>query len=90
MNGYSGTMRTRFRNTELDKTETVDQTMYLKPFSRGLLILGYNPIYAGTSEKHPTYRPDNFLFSIPPVGPPIFINIDDGNQRSPVDVEPIR
>ncbi|OUL18354.1 hypothetical protein BV378_35230 [Nostoc sp. RF31YmG] len=90
MNGYSGTMRTRFRNTKSNKTEAVDQTMYLKPHPRGILIWGYNPVYAGTRTKHPFYLPDNFFFSIPPEGPEIFINCDDGNQCSPVEVEPMR
>ncbi|MEH1889618.1 MAG: hypothetical protein V7K92_09200 [Nostoc sp.] len=89
MDGYSGTMKTRFRNSS-GETEAVDQTMYLRPFPEGLLIVGYNPVYAGTSIKHPTYLPDNFLFSIPPDEPPIFINIDDGNQRSPVSVKRLR
>ncbi|MFN6526198.1 hypothetical protein [Nostoc sp. ChiSLP03a] len=90
MDGYSGTMRTRYYNILLEKTEAVDQTMYLRPFAEGLLIVGYNPVYAGTSIKHPTYRADNFLFSILPDSPPIFVNIDDGNQRSPVSVKRIR
>ncbi|MEH2152385.1 hypothetical protein [Nostoc sp.] len=90
MNGYSGTMRTRYYNTELRKTEAVDQTMRLTAHPRGLLILGYNPVYAGTSIKHPTYLPDNFFFSITPIGEKIFLNCDDGNQCSPVDAEEIR
>ncbi|BAY21008.1 RDD domain-containing protein [Calothrix sp. NIES-2100] len=90
MNGYSGTMRTRFFNILSKKTEAVDQTMYLKPHPDGLLIWGYNPVYAGTRTKHPIYLPDNFFFSIPPDRPAVFINCDDGNQCSAVDVEPIR
>ena len=87
MNGYSGTMRTRFRNTDSFQTEAVDQTMYLKADPDGLLIWGYNPVYAGTRTKHPTYSPDNFFFSIPPDAPPIFLTCDDRNQCSPVSVK---
>ncbi len=86
MNGYSGTMRTRFRNS-LGKTEAVNQTMYLKPDPDGLLIWGFNPVYAGTRTEHPTYSPDNFFFSIPPDAPPIFLTCDDRKQCSPVSVK---
>jgi hypothetical protein len=87
MNGSSGTMTTRFFNAQSGKTEAVEQTMYLKPHPRGILIWGYNPVYSGTSIKHPIYHPDNFFFSIPPDGPAIFLNCDDGKQCSYVDVE---
>ncbi|MBH8571808.1 hypothetical protein I8752_01940 [Nostocaceae cyanobacterium CENA369] len=92
MNGYSGTMRTRFFNIKSFQTEAVDQTMYLKPHPEGLLIVGYNPVYAGTRTPHPIYSPDNFFFSISPDDDqlPIFITCDDRKRCSPVSVKRLR
>lgn len=90
MSGRSGTMRTRYFNTDSGKIEAVDQMMLLKPDPKGLLILGYNPVYAGTSLKNLTYSPDNFFFSVTPDGSATFINCDDRKQCSPVNVEEIK
>lgn len=68
MKGYSGAMRTRYFDPSINKSQVIDQTISLKSSAQGLVLLGYNPVYAGTSTRHPTYAADNFLFSIEPDG----------------------
>jgi hypothetical protein len=63
MQGYSGVMRTRYFEPGINKKQVVDQEISLKSSPQGLILLGYNPVYAGTSTRHPTYVADNFLFS---------------------------
>ena len=90
MNGYSGAMRTRYFDPNFKKPQVVDQTIRLKSSSKGLVLLGYNPVYAGTSRKHPTYSADNFRFSLQPDGSVVIVNCDDAQQCSAVDVETIK
>ncbi|MEH1816011.1 MAG: hypothetical protein V7K26_19515 [Nostoc sp.] len=85
MNGYSGVMRTRYFSS--NKKQVVDQKIRLKSSPRGLVFLGYNPVYAGTSTRHPTYAADNFLFAIEDDGSFTAFTCDDRRQCSPVDVE---
>ncbi|MEH2231138.1 MAG: hypothetical protein V7K71_16210 [Nostoc sp.] len=85
MNGYSGVMRTRYFSS--NKRQVVDQKIRLKSSPRGLVFLGYNPVYAGTSTRHPTYAADNFLFAIEDDGSFTAFTCDDRRQCSPVDVE---
>ncbi|MEH2353561.1 hypothetical protein [Nostoc sp.] len=85
MNGYSGVMRTRYFSSK--KRQVVDQKIRLKSSPRGLVFLGYNPVYAGTSTRHPTYAADNFLFAIEDDGSFTAFTCDDRRQCSPVDVE---
>ena len=45
MDGYWGVMFTRFFNVNTNSTAIVQQTMRLSSSPRGLIILGYNPVY---------------------------------------------
>ncbi|MBD2775268.1 hypothetical protein [Iningainema tapete] len=90
MNGYTGAMRIRYFDPNLRKTQAVDQSLRLKSSPQGLVLLGYNPVYAGTSRRHPTYSADNFLFSIRPDGSPAVFVCDYARRCSAVDVETIR
>jgi hypothetical protein len=89
MKGFSGSMRTRYYHPSLGK-QAVDQTMYLKSSPDGLILLGYNPVYAGTTRKHPYFSADNFLFSIEPDGSARITNCDDAGQCSAVTAQTIR
>jgi hypothetical protein len=90
MNGYSGVARISYFNYLSRKTEFVDQQIRLKSSSIGLVLLGYAPVYANTSIRHPTYSPDNFLISVMPNGSLKVTNCDDAQRCSDVDVEVIR
>jgi hypothetical protein len=89
MEGYSGMMRTRYFEPGINKKQVIDQEISLKSSPQGLILLGYNPVYAGTSRKHPNYAADNFLFSIQPNGSVTAYTCDNLLQCSAVDVETI-
>ncbi|MBN3959378.1 hypothetical protein [Nostoc sp. NMS8] len=89
MKGYSGTMRTKYFDPRINKKQIIDQQVSLKSSPQGLVLLGYNPVYAGTSRRHPTYAADNFLFSVEPDGSLTAYTCDDLRQCSAVDVEEI-
>ncbi|MEH2385088.1 MAG: hypothetical protein V7K14_04725 [Nostoc sp.] len=89
MKGYSGVMRTRYFDSRINKKQVVDQEISLKSSAQGLVLLGYNPVYPGTSKRHPTYAADNFLFSVEPDGSLTAYTCDDQRQCSAVDVERI-
>jgi hypothetical protein len=84
MHGYSGTMQIRYFDYRLGETQVVDQTMYLKALPEGTILLGYNPVYAGTDIKHPTYTADDFWFSVQPNGSAEIIHCNDTEECSPV------
>ncbi len=86
MNGYNGLMVTQYFNTRTRRTELVQQSMKLGNYAKGLLILGYNPVYPGTTRRHPTYSPDNFLFQITPRGQYRAATCDLARRCSPVEV----
>lgn len=87
MDGHSGIMRTQFFSLNTGETEIVDQTMKLRSSAQGLVLLGYNPVYAGTNTPHPTYSPDNFLFQMQPDGTTVVFTCDDAGRCSPVEIE---
>lgn len=87
MNGHFGNMRTRYFDPTINRKESVDQQMVLKSSPYGLVLLGYNPVYAGTSTRHPNYAADNFLFSINDDGTFIAYTCDDDRRCSAVDVQ---
>jgi len=87
MNGYRGRMLTTYYDQNVGRTAFVEQTMKLTSSAKGMLILGYSPVYAGTTRRHPTYSADNFLFQVRPSGEYLFATCDDGGRCSPVDVE---
>jgi hypothetical protein len=89
MRGYYGSMRTRYFDPQLRRTIAVDQTMSLRSSAYGLILLGSNPVYAGTKRRHPTYSPDNFLLQIRPDGTFIIFTCDNASQCSHVDLEVI-
>jgi hypothetical protein len=89
MQGYSGVMRTRYFDSSINRRQVVDQEISLKSSPQGLVLLGYNPVYPGTSRRHPTYAADNFLFSVEPDGSVIAYTCDDLQRCSAVDVESI-
>ncbi|MHC5729575.1 MAG: hypothetical protein ACYTXY_36715, partial [Nostoc sp.] len=89
MEGYSGMMRTRYFDPTINKKQVIDQEISLKSSPQGLVLLGYNPVYAGTSIRHPTYAADNFLFSVEPDGSLAAYTCDNLRQCSAVDVEKI-
>jgi hypothetical protein len=84
MNGYFGTMQTTYFDYNLGETQVVEQTMYLKALPEGTVLLGDNPVYAGTDIKHPTYTADDFWFSVLADGSAEIIHCDDTEQCSPV------
>ena len=86
MNGYSGIMLTRYYDVNYRRSVIVQQTMKLSSTPKGLMILGYSPVYAGTKTRHPTYSPDNFLFQINPNGSVTFVTCDDARRCSPVEI----
>lgn len=86
MDGYDGVMLTAYFDPSIKDTNYVQQTMRLRSSARGLLILGHNPVYPGTSRRHPTYNADNFLFQVRPNGDYLFVTCDDAEQCSPVEV----
>ncbi len=86
MKGYSGIMLTRFFDVNTRRTAIVQQTMRLKSYSNGLVILGYNPVYPGTNTPYPGYSPDNFFFQIRPNGSVLFGTCDDARRCSPVEI----
>lgn len=90
MSGYSGKMRTRYFDANANKTQAVDQTMYLRSSSQGLVLLRDNPVYAGTNTRHPTYNADNFLFQVSSDGSLNAATCDDAGQCSDVDIESVR
>lgn len=89
MEGYSGVMRTKYFDPSINQKQGVDQNISLKSSPQGLVLLGYNPVYAGTSRRHPSYAADNFLFSVEPDGSLTAYTCDERRQCSAVDIERI-
>ena len=87
MQGSQGYMRTRFFDTTAGKTADVGQIMLVGSSPRGILIYGFEPVYFGTSTRHPSYSPDNFLFSINPNGSYVSLTCDDEGKCSEVDIK---
>jgi hypothetical protein len=90
MRGRYGSMRTRYYDQRVRRTIAVDQRMTLKSSANGLILLGSNPVYAGTSIRHPTYSADNFLYQVRPDGTTVAFTCDYNLQCSPVNVEQVR
>jgi hypothetical protein len=90
MRGYYGTLRVSFFNPNVRKKTTIDQGMKLMSSSRGLVLLGYNPVYAGTSISHPSYAADNFVFAVQPDGSLVAFTCDDQERCSSVDIEAVK
>lgn len=89
MEGYVGAMRTIYFHPQHRRTIAIDQVMRLKSSSRGLILLGYNPVYAGTRTRA-AYNADNFLFQVRPNGTLLVFTCDNALQCSNVDLEVIQ
>lgn len=89
MEGYYGAMRTRYFDSSINRSQAIAQEISLKSSPEGLILLGDNPVYAGTSKRHPNYAADNFLFSVEPDGSVIAYTCDNLRQCSAVNVEAI-
>ena len=90
MKGYYGTLRVSFFDPQTRKKATIDEGMKLMSSSQGLVLLGYNPVYAGTSISHPTYAADNFVFAVQPDGSLVAGTCDDQERCSSVDMEYVK
>jgi hypothetical protein len=90
MKGYYGALRVSYFDPNVRKKATIDEVMKLMSSSRGLILLGSNPVYARTSIPHPTYVADNFLFSVQPDGSLAAFTCDYAEQCSSVDVEAVK
>ena len=89
MQGARGNMTVLFPNGRGGRN-TVRQNMQLYTSSKGLVLLGSNPIDTTTGSRFSTYFPDNFLIRTELDGSLTVINCDDGGNRSPVSVKPFQ
>ena len=90
MKGYYGVLRVSFFDSNVGKKTTIDEGIKLMSSSRGLVLLGSNPVYAGTSIPHSTYSADNFLFSVEPDGSLVAFTCDYAKRCSSVDLEAVK
>lgn len=90
MRGYYGALRVSYFDPHTRNKATIDEQMELMSSSQGLVLLGYNPVYAGTSISHPTYIADNFGFSVQPDGSLLSVTCDNQERCSSVDVEAVK
>jgi len=88
MNGCIGEMRISFFSTSTQRTEEITQTMTTQPTQGvdGLTIRGSNPLYSGTTVKHPTYSPDTLFYRRTPDGKKIVRTCD---EQSPPKCSPV-
>lgn len=89
MQGPRGNMTVLFPDGRGSR-HTVRQNMQLYTSSQGLFLLGSNPIDTKTGSRFPTYFPDNFLIRTELDGSLTVLNCDNGGNRSPVSVQPLR
>jgi hypothetical protein len=83
-----GRMTVRFYNPNSGRPESVDQTMRTENSPQGILLVGFDPVYAGTRRRHPTYSPDNFLLRVDENGNRSIFTFDLNRNTSAVDVNP--
>jgi hypothetical protein len=81
-----GRMTVKFYNPNLNRSESVDQTMSLENTANGLLLVGRNPVYSGTRTRAGTYSPDNFLLRVDENGQKTFFTFDLNRNVSEVEV----
>jgi len=87
MKGPLGIMRTQYFNPQTKRTENADQTIRLWSSSQGLILKGYNPVYANTHKPYPTYNADQFLFQQQSNGRFHAVNCDNAGVCSETRVE---
>jgi hypothetical protein len=81
-----GVMITDFYDGSLGRQSRVEQTMHATNSPEGLLIVGSDPVYPGTSRSYSTYSPDNFLMRVLPTGDVAAVNCDDNSVCTEVRV----
>jgi hypothetical protein len=81
-----GRMSIKFFNPNLGRPESVDLTMRSENTPEGILLVGSNPIYSGTRNRHPTYSPDNFLLKIDENGRRSLFTFDLNRNTSSVNM----
>ncbi len=77
INWNEGTGKMRVRYYSKGSTQMIEQTMRLERTTAGTRIAGYNAVYAGTNQRHPTYNPDNFYISQDEYGNVSIVTVDD-------------
>jgi hypothetical protein len=86
----NGSMQVEYFSASKNRTEVIIQLMTIQDSPYGILIVGSNPVYAGTRIRNPTYHPDNFLLKVQENGDYLFFAFDGQGTRSPVDVTDCR
>jgi hypothetical protein len=81
-----GVMVTEFYDGNVGGRAMVEQTMAAVNSAEGLLIVGSNPVYPGTTRPYRTYSPDNFLLRVTPDGDIAAVNCDDNSVCAQVRV----
>ncbi|WP_108808054.1 hypothetical protein [Aquimarina spinulae] len=83
----TGKMRVRYYDK---RTTMIEQTMAIENTQYGIRLKGYNPVYAGTKIKHPSYNADNFYISMDEYGKYTIINVDDAGTRAKSYIKKIK
>ena len=86
----NGSMQVEYFNASNNRPEVIIQAMTVQDSPYGILIVGNNPVYAGTRVRHPTYHPDNFLLNVQENGDYLFFAFDGQGTKSPVEVTDCR
>ncbi|WP_020597247.1 hypothetical protein [Spirosoma panaciterrae] len=75
-----GVVRIQFYSVQRQRQETVEELIECETTTTGALMLAcYKPVYAGSSVRHATYAPDNFILW-KENGRYRLTNVDDSNQ----------
>jgi hypothetical protein len=80
-----GVMRVGFLGRS-GRQEVIEQAMVLRKSERGVLLIGSNPVYAGTRRRAVGYAADNFIIERQPNGEYVVVTLDDQGNTSPVEV----
>jgi len=88
MNGRVGKMRIQFFDQAANSTSAVDQIMVLASCTKGLVLLGFNPVVAGTNEKAANYITDNLIFRRETSGEFTLLNCYQGGC-SPIEMQQV-
>lgn len=70
----TGLVRIRYYN---NGTKMVEQKIRIQNTRNGLRLACYNPVYPGTTRRHPSYVADNFYLTQNEYGKTQLVNIDD-------------